>query len=336
MKILVFEYITGGGFNKQALPDTLASEGRLMVQALLANLLALEGVSIRLMLDSRLEGQIDTTAIEAFIIQSDQNCHAEFTRLIAGCDAVWPIAPEFDGILQALCETVEKSGKTLLSPPANAVAITGNKWATYQHLSHHGIATVASQLFNAQTWDEQLLPSLSGQWLAKPVDGVGCADSYILSDPDDFTKQATRPGQFIIQPHLLGKKTSLSCLFKHGVAWLVCVNLQQFIIVNQQYRLTNIIINIDTDLTAYQALADRIALALPELWGYVGIDLIETPEQTVVLEINPRLTTSFVGIHEALGINVAENVLQLLTGSPSLIAKYRHPITLTVQHYDSH
>ena len=37
MKILVFEYITGGGFNKHELPDALANEGRLMLQALLDN-----------------------------------------------------------------------------------------------------------------------------------------------------------------------------------------------------------------------------------------------------------------------------------------------------------
>ena len=33
MKILVFEYITGGGFNKQKPPDSLKNEGRLMLQA---------------------------------------------------------------------------------------------------------------------------------------------------------------------------------------------------------------------------------------------------------------------------------------------------------------
>jgi len=38
VKILVFEYITGGGFNKQALSDSLAEEGRLMRNALLDNL----------------------------------------------------------------------------------------------------------------------------------------------------------------------------------------------------------------------------------------------------------------------------------------------------------
>ena len=348
MKILVFEYITGGGFNKQELPDSLASEGRLMLQALLDNLRSCAAgnrnkIAISVMLDSRVNGSINTTGFDTVIIKPEQNSHEEFTRLVQLCDAVWPIAPEFDGILQTLCQTVESLGIKLLTSPAGAVAVTGNKYKTWQHLKQHHIATVPTQMFTGEMWDDQYLAQeltrlssaipncKTGQWLAKPFDGAGCADSYILADRNDFKQMHSRKGQYIIQPHIEGKKTSLSCLFKEGVGWLLCVNLQQFEIINQQYQLSKIIVNHDSNLSVYQALVEKIARALPELWGYVGIDLIETQEQVLVLEINPRLTTSFVGIDAALGINVAENVLQLLRGKPTLKALCNQPITLSVK-----
>ena len=59
-------------------------------------------------------------------------------------------------------------------------------------------------------------------------------------------------------------------------------------------------------------LADRVAAAIPGLWGYVGVDLLLTPAGPVVLEINPRLTTSYCGLRAALGINTAALVLGLL------------------------
>ena len=69
----------------------------------------------------------------------------------------------------------------------------------------------------------------------------------------------------------------------------------------------------------YRTLVQRMAKAMPGLWGYVGIDLIESAEQgPLVLEINPRLTTSYVGINRATGINVAEQSLALLEGEPDL------------------
>jgi predicted ATP-grasp superfamily ATP-dependent carboligase len=349
MKILVFEYITGGGFNKQELPDSLASEGRLMLQALLDNLRSYaegNGITVIVMLDSRVNGSLNTAGFDTVIIKPEQDCHEEFARLLLHCDAVWPIAPEFDGILQTLCQTVELLGKTLLTSPARAVAITGNKFNTYQHLRHHHIATVPTRIFTSAAWDSDsdarnIAQELAGlsfaspackvqQWLVKPVDGVGCADSYILTDRQDFEQMHLRKGHYVIQPHIEGKKTSLSCLFKQGSGWLLCANLQQFDIINQQYHLSKIIVNHDSDSSVYQDLVDNTANALPELWGYVGIDLIETPEQLLVLEINPRLTTSFVGINAALGINVAENVMQLLEGKPSIKAVCNQPITIQV------
>jgi predicted ATP-grasp superfamily ATP-dependent carboligase len=174
------------------------------------------------------------------------------------------------------------------------------------------------------------------EWLVKPVAGAGCTDSYILTDRQDFEQMQSRKGQYVIQPHIQGKKTSLSCLFKEGMGWLLCANLQHFNIINQQYQLSKITVNYDSDLSAYQDLVDDIAHALPELWGYAGIDLIETPEQLLVLEINPRLTTSFVGIREALGVNVAESILQLLNGKPAIKIVCNQPISVKVKQHDAH
>jgi predicted ATP-grasp superfamily ATP-dependent carboligase len=319
VKILVFEYITGGGFSKQALPDSLVDEGRLMLNALLDNLIRLNqiklnqtqlhGLEVTVMLDWRLNDSISMTGIKTVIIRPEHDVTEEFVRLINQSDLIWPIAPEFNGILQTLCQMVESIGKILVTSPATAVAIAGNKFKTYELLNHH-IATVPTRML-----DDEYSP---GEWMIKPVDGAGCADSYVITNRQDFERMATRKGSYIIQPHLQGEKTSLSCLFKQGRGWLVCTNLQRFEFISQQYHLADIVVNHHPDLGLYQPLIDKIARSLPELWGYVGIDLIETVGQTWLLEINPRLTTSFVGIYDALGINIAETVLQLLDGEPVL------------------
>ncbi len=354
MKILVFEYITGGGFNKQELPETLKNEGRLMLQALLDNLRFQsdhDDLTIRVMLDYRFKGLINIDGFHAVIINPEHNSHDEFVNLAKQCDAVWPIAPEFDGILQKLCQSVEILGKKILSSPVDAVALTGNKLKTYERLKQHYIATIPTRLLTNYDWNsnadarclERELACFSDtnstvkveQWLVKPIDGVGCANNYILIDQQDFEQLRLGNEQYIIQPHIQGKKISLSCFFKEGAGWLICTNLQQFDIINQQYHLVKIIVNYNVDSDRYKTLVDNIAQAFPELWGYVGVDLIETLEQIFVLEINPRLTTSFVGINEALGINVAENVLQLLKGAPILKPVCNQAIAIQVKYDNS-
>jgi len=324
VKILVFEYITGGGFNKQALSDSLVREGRLMRNALLESLDRLnqtrsDSLEVTVMLDWRLNDLATMTGVNVVTIRPEHDVAEEFAQLVKQCDLIWPVAPEFDGILQALCQTVESSGKILLTSPATAVAIAGNKLKTYELLNRHHIAAVPTDMFEGAY--------LPGEWMVKPVDGVGCEDSYVLTTRLDFERMAMRKGRYIIQPHLEGAKTSLSCLFKQGSGWLVCANLQRFEFINQQYHLTDIVVNHHPDPGLYQQLIDKVAQALPELWGYVGIDLIAN-DTTWVLEINPRLTTSFVGIHEALGINIAEAVLQLLHGEPNFNPAYNRPITV--------
>jgi predicted ATP-grasp superfamily ATP-dependent carboligase len=51
---------------------------------------------------------------------------------------------------------------------------------------------------------------------------------------------------------------------------------------------------------------------MPDLWGYVGIDLIDGATGPLVLEVNPRLTTSYVGLARAIRMNPAALVLGLL------------------------
>ena len=67
-------------------------------------------------------------------------------------------------------------------------------------------------------------------------------------------------------------------------------------------------------------LARRAIGAVPGLAGFVGVDLIlgrecGCPIDTVV-EINPRLTTSYVGLRALARENLAERWLEAMLGQP--------------------
>ena len=218
MKILIFEYITGGGFNKQYLPSALLAEGRLMLQALLDDMCRYaklgHELEVVVMLDERLKTLINTLGMQVVFIAPEQDATDEFKRLVQHCDAIWPIAPEFDGLLQSLCQSVADLNKLLLTSPAQVVALTGDKWLSYQHFKQYHIATVPSRLFTGvDQYDQQ--QGGDSTWVVKPLDGVGCVDSYILRDREDFIAMQARSGRYIIQPQLSGLTTSLSLSLIH-------------------------------------------------------------------------------------------------------------------------
>ena len=57
----------------------------------------------------------------------------------------------------------------------------------------------------------------------------------------------------------------------------------------------------------------RTCRALPGLRGYVGVDLVLTESEAVVIEVNPRLTTAYLGVRSAIEGNAgaAGNVAAL-------------------------
>ena len=55
--------------------------------------------------------------------------------------------------------------------------------------------------------------------------------------------------------------------------------------------------------------------ACPGLDGFIGIDVILTEEGPVVVEINPRVTTAYAGLRQALGLNPATLLPALAAGT---------------------
>ncbi len=59
---------------------------------------------------------------------------------------------------------------------------------------------------------------------------------------------------------------------------------------------------------------EAIVEALPGLYGWVGVDFIMAEGMPMILEVNPRLTTSYCGLRAARGINPAQLLLDTLQG----------------------
>ena len=296
------------------LPDSLAAEGSMMLQALLGELKLLPQIELLVAVDERCLHLPELANVETVVINAQQNVLDVLPQLIALCDAVWPIAPETDGVLATIARLVTAQQKILLASCVEAILVCGDKLATYDLLHALYLPVVATQLL------KDFMPA-AGRYVIKPRDGVGCLGGVIIDDgrclPERLLNTAA-PELYLIQPYHQGLAISLSCLFKQGRGWLICCNRQQIAIVDHGFQLTGCVVNTGNEnFGFYQQLVSNIAAAIPGLWGYVGIDLLETPDNgPLILEINPRLTTSYVGIMVATGVNVAGQVLALVDAEP--------------------
>ena len=324
MRVLVFEYITGGGLVNTTLPASLLREGYLMRNALLDDLRTIKDLNLLVLKDERIAvDTIDsTTNIQYLNIVQGMDLESILSARQADYDCVWLIAPETDGILAHWCHFFSKQEKYLYTSGQIAVEICQDKLATSKLLQKAGIASVASRIYDFSAIQSQ------EKLVIKANNSVGCDQVYLLTSEQDWQKvkpklQAEK--SYIIQPYISGKSLSLSCLFFQGMAYFICCNLQHTRIEQQQFVLDACTVNIlNENIEKYQLLCQSIAEAIPDLFGYAGIDFIETESgENLILEINPRLTTSYAGIKEALGLNIAELVFNL-PGKPTEIIKSRN------------
>ena len=305
MKILAYEHITGGGMLGDAQMSALAPEGDAMLRALVDDLTAIPGVEVAALRDARLSADLPATLHR---VATAADFWPAFRSAVRAADAVWPIAPERDDILLRITDEILACGRTLLGNHLDAVAITTSKRATAATLARAGIPV--AQVYSS----ERELPTAVNEIVVKPDDGAGCQETLLFDDRMKLREwlRGHKGASRILQPYVRGEARSLSLLCCEGRARLLACNRQKIKLEDGAFRFEGVSVNAVADSAGrYAALADDIARALPGLWGYCGVDFVETSAGPIVIEVNPRLTTSYAGLRRAIGINPAQLVLGL-------------------------
>lgn len=321
-QVLLFEFITGGGFSQQDLPKSLAKEGLIMLKALVRDIALCPHIQLTVVLDWRIKAEFFPQNTKLYVIKNNQSVYDVLPALIEQSDCVWPIAPEIDEALLKITKLIEQNKKRLLNSSIAAVYLCSDKLLTTQLLNRAGIETVDSVQL------DQFTQQFPAPWVVKAKEGAGCVDSHYVLDGEQllrFMNKITSPQGYVIQPYIEGSSLSLSCLFNKGKASLLCCNKQEVSISDGGFELEACVVNVIVkNEQLYQILIDKIAAAIPELSAYVGVDIMQpVAAAPLVLEINPRLTTSYVGIQQAIGFNVAKAVIEMSETAP-IIKKTRN------------
>jgi predicted ATP-grasp superfamily ATP-dependent carboligase len=309
MRLFICEFITGGGQQDKELPDGLAREGNMMLEAVLTDLLQTGITDIITTRDDRLDElslPVKQIAIEGDIYSCWQSC-------MNAADAVLIIAPESEDVLFNLTLMAEQSDCYLLGSSSGSVRINSSKLKIANLLHKNNINCIATSALK----DKTVYESQNG-WVIKPDDGVGAEDCYFCADRDEVDKLKTsiNTENFVIQEYVPGTPASLSMICHQGKAQLLACNKQIFRFdpdsLTAKGELQGLVVNgMLEKWDQFNTVAQSIARADAGLWGYIGVDLIVTEAGAVVVEINPRLTTSYVGLKRSLSLNPAELILSI-------------------------
>ncbi len=326
MKLAVCEFVTGGGFLHRDLPETLVKEGDMMLRALLSDCADLDDVTIITCRDHRLpdlSGDIQVITVQ-------QNAEQCWQSLFNSADYVLPVAPETDQALLNWIRMSEQHGCTILASSVDAVEMTSSKSRCNQYLRDHGIAVPESL---------QQLPNSANDfvpYVIKSDEGAGSDQVYFIADSN--SEQAwlstNQHSQAWYREHYVeGTPASMTLFCLADQVMLLSVNEQLFQFENGRGRLHGLIVNQFTDQVEPLAeLARSIKTAIAGLRGFIGVDLVFTRSGPVVIEINPRLTTAYVGLRASLQFNPATLLHALMQPSQFHLPNIesRQPVRITL------
>jgi predicted ATP-grasp superfamily ATP-dependent carboligase len=307
--VLVHEYVSGGGWPESNLPNGLVAEGLAMLRGVLADFRAWGGARITTTRDYRLP---NVSLPADHVIELDPLDHYEVLEKLAGqCTAALIIAPESDGILGSLSALMVRKGAHLLGSSPGSVAATADKWACHQLFRKARLPTPETYCVDAKVARKEAA-HIGFPLVIKPVDGVSCEGINLVPDVPSLhaviEKNRYAARRFLLQRYIEGEHAS-ACLLVAGNENLCLSINRQFIAIGQpfNYQGNEVPFTCDKHQEAV-AMAKRAATVVPGLKGYIGVDILIAKEKCYLIEINPRLTTSYIGLRSVVNVNLAQAI----------------------------
>ncbi len=313
--ILIHEYITGGGYKEALLPEGLASEGFLMLSSLLDDFIRWGKLKVYTTIDKRVNGA--SIMADSITVIDPADYDKTLVSVAGECDFALIIAPESKGILADLNVLMKENSAAPLGCDVGAIRATGDKWTCYKILAKAGLplpeTTIIDTGFKPLSTPEIAI-DIKFPLVIKPIDGVGCEGVSLVKDAGMLrTLLEDNPiyrDRALLQEYIKGEHLSISIL-STGKDFIILSLNRQHITEGMPFRYSGGEIMPPPDKgDALHHITQKIVEAIPGLRGYFGVDLIKSNDGYKVIEINPRLTTSYAGLRNVTSKNLAEAIYE--------------------------
>ena len=319
MRIFVYEFVTGGGWyswGEGVPPESLVREGMAMAAAIVADLATLGHTDVVLLRDHRFDHP-PCGCVRTVLVASRFEELAAFKQLATESDWTIVIAPEFSGFLAQRSAIVEKLGGRLLGPDLATIRLTSDKHRTAEHLAQRNIPVPRGLPLEPHA---SLPIAFTYPAVLKPRGGAGSLGVRLVRSATDVDK-ITEPSR--LEVFCGGEPVSVA--FLCGPAGnRPLIPCRQRLSEDGRFSYLGGSLPLSQPCAARATGLARQALAtLGPLRGYLGVDLVlgsaSDGSADVVIEINPRLTTSYVGLRAVARSNLAQAMLRIADGCDACI-----------------
>ncbi len=342
MRILLYEHLTGGGLVDTALPSSLLCEGYAMLSGLVSDFKR-AGYNVTILLDSRVAATDSLLDADQVVqVPSLGEASLKFDAAVANVDAVYVVAPESNKVLQSAVERTQAAGVLSLNSSPEAIGLASDKALLHSRAMRMGMNLPKTITCRVTDSMDQILTAIKNKLgfpaIVKPAKGTSCqglsivrTEEQVLAAIEKIKTQALGD-DLIVQEFIPGTPVSVSLICTGREALPISLNLQDVTLAvpygESCYNGGIVPFEHQRRDEAF-SVAKRLVESFGNLKGYVGVDLVLSKAGIFVLEVNPRLTTSYVGLRRVVNFSVAEAIADSAAASgqtAGIRIAYHNPI----------
>ena len=281
------------------------------------------GHGVTVLLDSRLAAFNPQLATDHVVqIASSGEADQNMEQAVETADAAYVVAPEPNHVLQSIVECIESTGTLSLNCRAAGIEQASDKAVLGEQVERLGLSFPKTIAFDANSSSEEISQTIRRELgvpiIIKPAKGAGCSGISIAQNVGQIAqaickvKVETGCATLTAQELINGIPVSVSLITTGTEALPVSLNLQDITVATPDEGSTynGGLVPFEHSLRdkAFKA-AKLLAESLSGLRGYIGIDFVLTQDKAFVMEVNPRLTTSYVGLRKTANFNVPQAII---------------------------
>ena len=341
-RILVAEFLLANAEASRNASRSMLNEAVAMLTAVATDLALAPNTDVTVLLSA--ETNPFTASLPNIQLISGELCPETLQHILRGhtnqspYDAVLLIAPECDGLLVSLLKSIQEQ-PTMQIRSLNLhwrlAEVFADKRATDSWLRQHHIATIPTKTIDHATAETLrsrvvILSDSAGDLYAvlKPRDGAGSDGVEVVPCGreafHELPPQHSDDDHWLLQPFLPGVACSVGFIGGglHGPATLLPPARQNIVASGARLSYHGGQVPCEPEIVArIKPITEQFATAFGPFDGYVGVDLLvdlsvptDSEVSVRVVEVNPRLCTSYVGYRMLTVDNLATWMLQQNAG----------------------
>ena len=141
--------------------------------------------------------------------------------------------------------------------------------------------------------------------IVKPIYGAGSHEVFLIENKRRIIKKRS----IIFQRFYDGLKGSFLMLCKNGLTKVLCCNKQIIRIEKGKIiQIGCIIGGLENHRREIEILAKKICDKFKGLFGIIGVDIVNYNNKWLILEINPRFTSSYCGLNKSYSSKTVKEI----------------------------